>query len=338
MRLKKLYGFNLISKKYRRQIQLKMKVYLSKFLILFLISCAGMAQEKKDSLEKKNNKIYLITHQEGYTYVGKILSQDEKEIVLETKDMGKIVIPKYVIKSIKELNEKEVNEKGDYLPKEIFSTRYFITTNGLPIEKGESYIQWNLFGPDFQFGVGKNFGVGIMTSWVGMPIIGSAKYSIKLGEKTSMGLGALVGTGSWARPDFGIGLPFAAFTYGDRRSNINFSAGYGAVIDGVNSEGRFLLSGAGMIKIGKKISLVFDSFIIPAGKDKVITENGIDPFTGAPKIYERVEKKPGFALLIPGIRWQTETNKAFQFGFAGFSSNGEFLPLPIPVVQWYRKL
>ena len=307
--------------------------------VLFLFNLQEFSsQEKKDSLGRDRDHFYLITHQEGYSYTGKIVSQDEKEIILETKEMGRVVIPKYMVKSIKLLRPEEISEQGEYLATEVFSTRYFITTNGLPIEKGESYIQWNLYGPDFQFGIGKNVGVGIMTSWVGMPVIGTLKYSLKLGDKTSLGLGTLLGTGSWALPDYGIALPFAALTLGDRRTNVNFSAGYGAVVSEGKTDGRFLFSGAAMAKIGKKISIVFDSFIMSAGGTKTVTDENIDPNTGMITSIRREERRSGFALMIPGIRWQLEANKAFQFGFAGLFVKNEFLPMPIPFIQWYRRL
>lgn len=315
-----------------------MKKIVFVLLIVVVMVENAKSQEKRDSLKIKTETIYLIIHQEGYNYTGKIISQDEREIILETKENGKLAIPKYMIKSIKELKPEEVNEKGEYIPSEVFSTRYFITTNGLPIEKGESYIQWNLYGPDFQFGIGKNTGVGIMTSWIGMPVIGTFKYSISLGKKINFGLGTLLGTGSWALPDYGIALPFSALTLGDRRTNVTLSMGYGAVIAEGKTDGRFLLSGAALAKIGKKVSLVFDSFIMTDGGYKTVNDENTDPNTGIVTSISRQEKRAGFALLIPGVRWQLETNKAFQFGFAGLLVKNEFLPVPIPMIQWYRKL
>jgi hypothetical protein len=70
-----------------------------------------------------------------------------------------------------------------------------------------------------------------------------------------------------------------------------------------------------MAKVSKKLTVVFDSFIMPPDA------NG-----------------SGFALLIPGLRLQTESDKAFQFGFAGIVRGGEAYPIPIPMVQWYRML
>ncbi|MFN2396171.1 MAG: hypothetical protein ABR597_10840 [Bacteroidales bacterium] len=87
------------------------------------------------------------------------------------------------------------------------------------------------------------------------------------------------------------------------------------------NEGNFLISFAAMAKIGSNISFVFDSFIVPRTGTN---SNG----------YERY----GIAIFLPGLRFQTNPNSAFQFGFAGVRAEGETLSLPIPMVQWFRKL
>jgi len=273
------------------------------------------SQTGQDSTYVDENKLVVVEKHNGVTYVGKILSQDAREVLIETKDLGQVVIPKHEIKAIKEIQPGELSASMEYIGREVFATRYFMTTNGLPIEKGDSYIQWNLFGPDLQFGVGKNFGIGIMTTWIGMPIIGTAKYSIPLSGDLNLGVGALLGTGSWASPDFGIALPFVAFTYGNRRRNLTFSGGYGVVFTDYERSERALFSVAGMAKVSKKISLIFDSFIMPADVNS-----------------------SGFALLMPGFRLQTGSDKAIQFGFAGIILEGETYPVPFPMVQWFRML
>ena len=233
--------------------------------------------------------------------------------MIETKNIGQVSIPKHEIKEIREITAAEIDGKGEYKPNETFATRYFLSTNGLPIEKGDNYILWNLYGPDIQFSVSDHLGLGIMTSWAGIPIIGTAKYSINLGQKTNMAVGTLLGTGSWANPNFGIAVPFTAFTFGDRKANINFSGGYGAVWTNSHSEGRVLFSVAGMTNIGKKVSLVFDSFIIPA------TSNS-----------------HSFSFFSPGFRIQTSKGKFFQFGFAAIYENSE-IQSALPMIQWFRK-
>jgi len=110
-------------------------------------------------------------------------------------------------------------------------------------------------------------------------------------------------------------LPFASLSFGTRTSNIAFSGGYGSFWGSGSNAGRAAMSAAGMTKVSPKISLVFDSFILP------------------PTI-----NRSSFALIIPGIRWHQSEGKAIQFGFAGFIAEGEAFPLPIPMVQWFRKL
>lgn len=282
------------------------------FLLIFLL--LGNLNQVRAQANSDTTKTYLIIKNDGSRYTGKIISQDAREVIILTKKLGEIVIPKHEIKEIRELDEDEITESGDIRESEIFSTRYFLTTNGLPLKKGESYIIWSLFGPDIQFGTGDNFGMGIMTTWFGSPIIGSAKYSFTSKNKLSFALGTLLGTGSWASPEYGIALPFGALTYGDAFKNISFSAGYGASWGGGYSGGRALFSVAAMNKVSDKFTLVFDSFIISG--------------TG---------NNDGGALLIPGIRLHTDPNKAFQIGFAGIAGGGEIVPFPLPMLQWFRK-
>lgn len=335
-------------------------VFLMYSLITSRISVAQSSEASKIALSQMSvfndpTKLFLVTKFDGAEFLGTIISYDARELLIRTEKIGDVYIPKHEIKEIKEVNPEQYKE---FSGEEIFATRYFITTNGLPIKKGENYIQWNLYGPDFQFGIADNFGIGVMTSWAAIPVIVNAKYSIKLGKNTNLALGALLGTGSWAYPDFGLALPFASLTFGNRKNNLTFSAGYGGLFYSESnfnpydpnykdkySEGRTLISIAGMAKISPKFSLIFDSFISPWGTEKTYTD-WIDTTPWDYKethVYnwvatKRKVKSPGLAILLPGIRWQMKPDAAFQFGFTGFYYDGEFAPFPIPMVQWYRRL
>lgn len=315
--------------------------------IIIIISISVLSVfsfSQSDTLQKSDTTIYKILKSDGGILIGKILSQDAREILFLTSDNREIYIPQHVIKEITVINSSEFDRKGNFVGEDKFATRYFLTTNGLPIKKGEHYVQWNLFGPDFQFGLGKNFGVGLMTSWVGIPVIGTVKKSWEIAEKTQFAIGGLVGTGSWAIPDFGGVLPFATLSFGDRIKNIAFSGGYGAVWEG-QVTGRALASVAGMVKISPKISLIFDSFILLPSQRTFTETYEMSVYNSSTGEYEyqtvtdtyQIERS-GFALLIPGVRWHRDEGKAFQFGFSGFISDGNLLPLPIPMLQWYRTL
>lgn len=319
-----------------------MKVLIFSLFVFFTAPIVFGQQDTTTVCEKQLVKIIQTDKTE---LIGYILKEDEREIQFETQDGRRIFIPQYVIKEIVPIKDADFNVKGDYVGEDIFATRYFITTNGLPLKKGEHYVQWNLFGPDFQFAINERFGVGLMTSWLAVPIIGTAKYSFDINERSQFAVGALLGTSSWAAfsgANFGGVLPFATISHGDRKANIAVSAGYGAIWLGGDVSGRALTSIAGMIKVGPKISLVFDSFIVLKGRPEEYTYTEYI-YNNQTMMYDEVQvtetrSAPGLALLIPGIRWHQEEGKAFQFGFTGIASQGELFPVPIPMVQWYRRI
>ncbi len=336
-----------------------MKNLVITLALLFAVSLTASAQNVADS-----TLTWKVIKQNGVSFTGKILSRDAREILMETKELGLVYIPKHEVREI-----MVVPSGSKLLNGELFSTRYFLTTNGFPVAKGDNYVQWNLFGPDFQFGVADNFGVGIMTSWLGMPVIGTAKYSFKIGKSLHGGVGFLGGTGSWAYPKYGLLLPFGFVTLGNRVNNLNFSAGYGAVFgeqtttvytilntptdwstnsyssvtnSAGHSEGRFLMSLAGMFRINKKFSFVFDSFIMMPGKEtkEIVLEQDY-PEGGKKVTYSLVEqtvKHNPLIVLAPGLRFQANENSSFQFGFTGVHFDGEFIQVPIPLVQWFRRI
>ena len=256
-----------------------------------------------------STKLVCVTLNDGTKIIGKVTQNNERELTVSSTDGRRQIIPQFFVKTISEINESDMSKNGKYLGKDNYCTRYFLTTNGLPIEKGKNYIQWNLFGPDIQFSVSDHFGVGIMTSWVGNPVVGSFKYSNKISKNVHYAIGGLVGTTTWFGRA-GLALPFAALTFGNGRNNINFSSGYGAVwTGGFGSQGTALFSIAGMAKLSNKLSFVFDSFITKE-----------------------------FGFFTPNLRYHfTETN-AFQFGFAFVQTGGVFRQIPTPICQWYRRL
>jgi hypothetical protein len=303
------------------------------FLIFLLVfPLTTLAQGPQTEQQAQDERIFVVTKNDGTRYVGQIISQDAREVLIETAELGQVYIPRHEIREIREAAQGEISSKGAFTPAEVFSTRYFITTNGLPIKKGETYMLMSLLGPDFQFGVADNFGLGIITSWIGSPMIATAKYSVSLNENISAGVGLLAGIGSWAIPGFRLILPYGVFTAGDRVKNINLSLGYGGItIDG-ESEGNFLISVAGMAKVGGNVSLVFDTFIVPRSGTYQDTEWFGDGMRNVTR------KRHSVALIIPGIRFQTNPKSAFQFGFAGLRAEGETVPVPFPMVQWFRQL
>ncbi|TNE70842.1 hypothetical protein EP331_11055 [bacterium] len=257
-------------------------------------------------------KTYVITKSDKSTFIGKIISDDTREVIIFTEDLGQIAIPKYMIESIKEYTiAMETKKKQE--EREVFATRYFITTNALPIEKGDSYYQFSLVGPDIQFGVKKNFGVGFITSWLGNPFIGTMKYTGNINENVSYAIGGLFGASIWdGMNQFRFALPYTALTFGDESSNLNFALGFGTAKMGSEVENQWMFSVGALKKITRNGTLVFDSMIFPT-KNKTVW------------------------LLVPGFRIQTNPNSAFQFGFPGIITTKESDGFGFPMISWFRK-
>jgi len=287
------------------------RVCLAALLAVTFIS-PSMSQEVTSNVEPQVRKLSIVIKNDGTEFVGYILSQDEREVLMETENLGRVVIPKHEIREIREVRQGDLRA-GSYVGHSVFSSRYFFTTNGLPQEKGDNYALITIYGPVGHFNLAKNFTLGGFTSWVGVPIVASLKYAIPVTDYLSFGVGVLGGTLSWL--DFGAlaGMAYGSFTVGNQHNSLTVSGGYAAVRDrddAATSDPLFTV--AGMVRLGKNISFVGDSFIY-AGPD------------------------PAF-IIVPGLRFSRNENKAFQIGLAGVIFEGEAVPFPIPMLGWFLKI
>ena len=172
---------------------------------------------------------YVVTKTSGAEYIGKILNDDGREILLETKSLGKIFINKSEIKSITLISSRKEVVFGEYSALGPFTTRYQFTTNGFPIKRGENYALVNLYGPEVHFSLSDRFSLGVMTTWIASPFVLAAKYALlNKSDKWHFSLGTMMGTSGYLANFKGFGgLHWGVVTYGNRLNNISFSAGYG---------------------------------------------------------------------------------------------------------------
>lgn len=268
-----------------------------------------------------------VLKNDGNSYTGIILEDSPREILLQTEAIGKIYIPKHEIASIETVVEAEGGIAKE-LGEDLFATRYVFTTNGLPLRKGDSYALLNLWGPDVQYAVADNFSVGIISTWLASPLILSVKKSITLDKKNSLAVGALAGipgsislfngNGGLFNGFAGAVLPFAGYTRGGRASNFTVSGGYAYVgVSGSGGAGAAMFSIAGLHKISKRTSFVFDSmFFIPKGGESVM-------------------------LFMPGLRFNSRKRmyeRAFGFSLSIFAVPSQDISIPLPTFYWYYRL
>jgi hypothetical protein len=327
-------------------------------LFFFLFCIVVNAQENP-----KDTTTYLVTTTNGVQYIGTIISDDGREVLIETKTVGKLYIAKATIKSISKIKESSLNKiKENYEEEEVsldspFSTRYYFTTNCFPVKKRENYAMVHLYGPEVHFSVSNRFSVGIMSTWIASPIALALKYTFPTkNAKLNFGLGTILGNTGYINQGRGFGgLHWGMVTLGDRDNNLTISAGIAYVnasstiyTPGVYNPNTFIpfannklktmsvLGFAGTKRIGEKASLFFDSMVFLDRRQSV--DQNIDQF--GQLINTTVSNQIAVtAFLMPGIRIQRTENKSFQVALAGVigQANGESFSFPIPMCAWLYK-
>lgn len=334
-------------------------------ILAFVLVLLSIASAQENTTEKKE---FVITKHNGIEYIGIIVSDDGREVLIETESLGKIYIPKTDIKSIIELEDKKSVSQGEYVLTGPFTTRYAFTNNSLPIKKREHYAMVNLYGPEVHFAVTNNLNLGLMTTWIASPMILAMKYSFKTDEsKFNYSFGTLFGTTSYLNNFEGFGgLHWLSMTYGNRKNNITFSAGYAYAKTGSNrrihepgvyltyNENEIpyhnanpLLSGpifsiAGIYRISGKASIFFDSmvFIYNFESDNMTYQDSgvLDPY-GYPlqKITVTNAEYLSMAMFImPGMRFQQTDRRAFQIALTGVYVNSDReYSFPFPMCSWF---
>jgi hypothetical protein len=315
----------------------------------------------------------IIKLNNGNEYIGRILSDDGREMLIETNNVGKIYVQKSEVKSITDYNADDFTILNDEKVKSTaFSTRYTFTTNALPIKKKDNYYMLNLWGPEFHVAVADNFNLGVMSTWIGSPLAVAAKYSFQTkNPKLNFSVGEIAGSLGYFNLNTYLSLSFANMTIGDRDKNITLAGGYG-IFDfnqtkfvpgtyyydyvqgsylnmetGVRTENipsvkrkatKGLIGSVGAhLRISDKASFVFDSMFGLMQNDNTTSDYLYDPVNQIYyDVYKESPKQVPFFVFMPGLRLEQGEGKAVQFCVAGANVNNQTYPMPY--ITWFRKL
>ena len=287
-------------------------ILLLTMMVVFNQDCIAQT-DTLNTVKNRTSKIYQIKTTNGKILIGTILEDNENGILLLTLEKkDKIRIPKYDIESMEEIDQRRILN-GDLLKGEsIFATRYAVTTNGLPMKKGDAYFHSFYFLLyDVEYAVSEHISIGAMTTFWGTPFLFNVKYATELSSDLHLGAGIIAGPLSLFQPSSGsIIIPYTSLTFGNRRNNLSFTAGYPSFASGNNSDGQLLFSVGAMAGISKSSFFVFDSFIFNAAD--------LNAF-----------------FLMPGIRVESPKNSsAWTFHIGAVGVNDKIAPLPIPVITY----
>lgn len=197
-------------------------------ILIFICALLGSLNSNAQTTTK-DTTLRLVERYDGVKYIAKILSDDGRELLLETEALGKLYILKSEVKRISIVEDLGEIKNGELREDSPFSTRYAFTNNALPIKRNNHYAMVNLFGPEVHFAVNDRLNLGVMTTWLGSPLVAVGKYTIPTAnEKVNFSIASMLGTSGYLNGFQGFGgLHWGTFTYGDRKNNISISAGYG---------------------------------------------------------------------------------------------------------------
>ncbi len=287
-------------------------------LSLFLVSTLTYSQvDEGDYVERQ---LVKVTKNDGATYVGYLDYMDDEKVIVETENLGKVSIPKHMISDIEYLDNngsnqtfKDINKR--FVEADPRNSRYLISSSAIPIPKGTTLANFNLWGPQFTYAATDNLSFGLATSWLTIPVAINGKYSFKLADQAHFAVGANFGFPSLVNYSATVINPYATLTVGSPADNISFSYQYYYGMGEIEGGYANALVIGGRKTLSKKYALLFDSFLI-----------------GNPTDME------GLILLAPGFRYTYSPKSAFQFGLSGFilASSGDYeaLPIPIPFFSW----
>ena len=325
-------------------------------------------------VNQTDTNTYVIKKSNGAEYIGKIISDDGREVLIATKELGNIYIPKADIISIKVVDTEKEMVNNEYRGKGVFTTRYQFSTNAFPIEKDENYAMINLYGPEVHFALNKRISIGLMASWIASPLVLAVKYTIPTSnEKINFGFGTLLGTTGYLNQAKGFGgLHWGMVTLGDRAKNVTLSLGYSYFKPGLPGYDTFYQPGtyseqsyysniieevnwplvlapvfgvASIAPVGKKASFILDAMFI-LGKTSGEQEQDITSYndTQGQPIYYVVSELRSVTypqinfVFMPGMRFQKSETKAFQISLAGIIGYADDLySFPVPMCSWFYK-
>lgn len=211
---------------------------------------------------------------DGNSFIGRVVKIDDDKIVLRTKNLGDLNIPRRNIRNITPIDQKKVVD-GDYWYKSPIDVRYFFNSNAYGIRKGEGYYQntWILLN-QVAYGVTDNISIGggfiplFLFGGSPTPVWATVRGSIPIKkDKFNVGVGGLFAT-VIGEENASFGILYGNATVGSRDRNFNVGIGYGYAGDEL---GRVpAINFSGIYRTGKTFALITENYLITDGDNTVI--------------------------------------------------------------------
>lgn len=222
------------------------------------------AQEKETAKEQQ----VIILLEDKSELSGELVSEDEREVVINSISLGLLTFSREEVKRIIYLDEKGRIPNPN-------PTRYFIGQSAYTHEKGEGYYQ-NIYGLFnlVSYGVTDRFsvigGVELISLFSGTPILfANAKYGVPVAPKLNVAASLSYLTFAGSLAEFSIGSLNGLVTYGTKEHQFTVGTGYGFANGEVSNTG--ILTIGGTTRLTKRLAFVTENYVLTNGGDAIIS-------------------------------------------------------------------
>lgn len=241
-------------------------------LILACLSTYPLSAQQK--VKGEPGKTYQITMNDGSVVSGKLISDTEREVVIQSGSMGEVRLEKSKIRSMAVVSASDQKTGGIWFANPN-PTKYLLGSSAIPLEIKTGYYQntW-IFVNSACYAITNNISIAggfeiasIMAGGEGpFAFFINPKASFKIAENFYGGGNILYANTLRTVDDFGgLATLNGFFTYGNTNNNITAAVGWGWADGEFSSKPLFSVSG--MARVSKRIALISENWILPISPD-----------------------------------------------------------------------
>lgn len=233
-----------------------------------------LVQRGYTQTEQDTTKLYKVETKDGNEYVGHITFQNKEIVRLKTEKLGELSFNQKDISKIIQITKDKL-EGGVMSYGKLHSSRYFCSSNGYGLGKGNAYYQnmW-IFYNQFGYGITNNIsiGAGIVPLFLFAGANSPAWITPKLTfpivkDRVNIGVGILAATVIGASTKT-TGFAYGVTTFGNGNNNISLGVGYGYY--GSSWADRPVIALNGKVRVGKRSYLMSENYYINVSNGEYI--------------------------------------------------------------------
>ena len=253
---------------------------------------------------------------------GYLVSDDGRDVTLNTPDMGILIVPKVSVLRITDSpvgttgsggpNDIETSDRMLSKDRALQATRYFFAPSAHSLKSGEGYGSVSPYtGGNISYGLSDNVIGGLSASFLGAGF--TLKASQEWSEEVRSSFGLLF-NGGWAGG--AVFFPFVNFTRGDENDHVTLGGGYlgGSLPQGFGGTDEIdspMLNFSGCVQVADNAWLMSENYY-----------------------FFNPEFFPVELVLSVGIRiWRPSKQRLFEPAFMIFN-DGDGSGRPVPWVSW----